>query len=429
MIRMLDWPETVGVNEPPPEQVLGKNRDVLRVIAAALSRGLAFAGHLPDPVAAEVQAYAAVGGSSCHESTTPEEARTKLQAGIWPMLRFGSAGPDLPRLLPLVSGSPEVGRWAMLCTDDQAPDDLAVEGNVNRNIRLAVGAGIEPAVAVAMGSTNAALYYGMGNRFGSVSAGKAGDVVVVEDLTRFLVTDVVSQGKVVVRGRALTTRRTRVSRPASLTSRVRWPRPLAKRDLTVPASGPVARVRVIDVRAGSLVSSASDADLAVQAGYVETSEDRDILKIAVVDRHSGNIRAGVGFVRGVGLKGAAVASTYCHVHQNVLILGASDDEMVVAANEVRRMGGGVVVTSDGKPIARWALPIIGVFSDGTLEQATAGLRRVNEALARMGCGFSSPVLSLAFIALTTIPAYGLTERGLYDVRAQRFVPTVVASGG
>jgi adenine deaminase len=428
MIRMLDWPETVGVNEPPPEQILGKNRDVLKVVAAALSRGLVFAGHLPAAVPRDMQAYAAVGGSSCHESTTAQEAGVKLRSGIWPMLRFGSAGPDLPRLLPLVSGSPETARWTMFCTDDQAPDDLAAEGNVNRNIRMGVAAGIEPALAVAMGSTNVALYYGMGHRYGSLAPGKAGDVAAVENLEGFEVTDVVAGGRIVVRDGVLALRRKRLARSASLTSRIRWPRPLTSQDLRIPASGSVARVRVIDVEDGSLVSRASEADLPVQAGSVEAAEDRDILKIAVVDRHSGKIRSGIAFVRGVGLKDGAVASTYCHAHQNVLLVGARDDDIVAAANEIRRIGGGVVVVARGRTVATWSLPIIGVFSSGSIGQATSGLRRVNDALRDIGCAFSSPVLSLAFIALTTIPEYGLTNRGLYDVTAQRFVATVIPAG-
>lgn len=425
MIRMLDWPEAIGVNEPPPAQVLGKNKDVLRVIAAAQSRSLKFAGHLPGTDGYALQAYVAAGGSSCHESTDSAEARRKLALGVWPMLRFGSAGPDLPDLLPLISETPSSARWAMFCTDDQDAIDLAENGNVNRNMRIAVAAGVPAPLAVAMGSMNPALYYERAAHFGSVSPGKVADLVAVKDLVRFDVTDVIVEGEEVVRDGQLLTKASRPDYPNSLRSRVRWRGNLGTAQLAVTGSGKSARVRVIGVRDGSLVSDAQTADLRVIDGSVVADPVRDILKVAVVDRNSGRLSAGVAFVRGTGLQNGAVASTYCHAHQNLLLIGTSDEQMVHAASAVQRMGGGVVVVSGSRVIAKWPLPLMGVFSVDPLSRACSNLEEVNRALRRIGCRFSSPVLALAFVALTTIPSYGLTEFGLYDVVQERFVPTVV----
>jgi adenine deaminase len=425
MIRMLDWPEAIGVNEPPPAQVLGKNSNVLRVIAAAQARGLTFAGHLPGVDGHALQAYVAAGGNSCHESTTVEEARLKLAVGVWPMLRFGSAGPDLPELLPLVTNHAAAARWSMFCTDDQDPSDLEANGNVNRNIRMAVAAGIEPPTAISMGSTNPALYYGKASSLGSISPGRIADVVAVADLSRLDVTDVVVAGEPLVRDGELVRKPIRSRYPASLQSRIRWRRELRDFDLAVASSGSAARVRVIGVKDGSLLSEALVEELAVVNGSVVADPDRDISKVAVVDRNSGNLTAGVAFVRGTGIRDGAVASTYCHGHQNLLLIGATDEQMQLAASSVQRMGGGVAVVSGSRVTATWALPLIGVFSTDPIHRAVSDLANVRDALHAIGCTFSSPVLALAFVALTTIPSYGLTERGLYDVDREEFVPTVI----
>lgn len=425
MVRMLDWPETVGVNEPPPEQVLGKNSDVLRVIAAAQERKQVFAGHLPGADGDALQAYVAAGGSSCHESTSSEEARRKLALGVWPMLRYGSAGPDLPELLPLIRQVPASSRWAMFCTDDQDAQDLATNGNVNRNLRMAVAAGIPVPVGVAMASTNPALYYGMASHFGSISPGKVADIVAVSDLDRFDVTDVIVGGEDVVRGGVPMTKAHRREYPASLRSRIRWNRELRISDLAIRGSGDNVKVRLIGVQDGSLLSDALTAELPVVDGLVESDPARDILKAAVVDRNSGRLSAGVTFVRGTGLRDGAVASTYCHGHQNLLLIGTSDEQMLRAASAVERMRGGVAVVSGSRVVAKWPLPLIGVFSSDPIDKARSKLETVNEALRSIGCSFSSPVLALAFVALTTIPSYGLTELGLYDVEQKRFVSTVI----
>jgi adenine deaminase len=424
MIDMLGWPEAVGINEPPPAEVLSKNRDVLRLVAAARSNGQVFAGHLPGVGRSVMQAYAAAGGTSCHESTSAAEAGAKLALGVWPMMRFGSGGPDLPNLLPLIAHLTGAARWSMLCTDDQEVGDLLRNGNADQKLRLAVAGGVDPGAAVAMATINPALYYGMAGSVGSISPGKAADLVVVEDLTAFAVRRVVAGGALVGKG-ARSSDDPSPTLPRSLQSAVRWPRALRASDLEVPGSGARALVRVIVVRDGSLVSEAETANLRVVDGHVQADPSGDVLKIAVIDRHSGRLRAGLGFVKGLGLVRGAVATTYCHPHQSLLVTGTSEEEMVIAANDVAAMGGGVAVADGDHIVTRWPLPLIGVFSLEPAASAADGLLRVNQALRRRGCTLSSPVLGLAFVGLTTIPHYGLTERGLFDVDAGRFVPVVM----
>jgi adenine deaminase len=426
MEEMLGWREAVGINEPPPAQVLGKNPDVLRLVAAVRERGQIFPGHLPGVHGSRLQAYAAAGASSCHESTTAEEALEKLRLGLWTMMRHGSAGPDMPRILPLFVGGQSAARWAMVASDEQDVADLLENGNVNHKLRLAVGAGVDPVAAVQLGTVNPALYYRVDHALGSVAPGKAADLVAVEDLADFRVTDVVAAGKQVVRDGELIGGRRPPSYPAYLRSRVRWSRALSADDFRVEAAGDTARVRVIGVSDGVFVSERLEAAVRVDDGNARPDPNNDVLKMAVVNRHSRTPKLTTGFIRGLGLVDGAVASTYCHVHYNALVIGTSEEQMALAANALARMEGGVAVVSGRKVLARWSLPIVGVFATRLPKLAAADLAAVNDALWKVGCTFSSPVLGLSFVALTTIPNYGMTEDGLYDVEKQRFLPVVLS---
>lgn len=426
MESMLDWPEAVGINEPPPAQVLGKNPGVLQLIAAAQARGQVFPGHLPGVSGAPLQAYTAVGASSCHESTNADDALAKLRLGLWTMMRQGSAGPDMPHIVPLFVERPLAGRWAMVASDEQDVTDLLENGNVNHKLRIAVRAGVDPITAVQMGTVNPALYYRVDDRLGSVAPGKVADLIAVEDLEDFRVTDVVAGGEVAVRDGKLRGRRPAPRYPARLRSVVRWSRPLTPADFGVHARGKQARVRVIGVSDGNFLSERLEATLRVEDGNVRPDPEHDILKMAVVNRHSRRPAVTTGFISGVGLVDGAVASTYCHVHYNALVIGTSEQQMALAAAALAELQGGVAVVSGRRVIARWSLPLVGVFATRSPKQAAADLANVNRALQRIGCAFSSPVLGLSFVALTTIPNYGMTELGLYDVGAGRFVPAVIS---
>lgn len=425
MVEMLDWPETVGINEPPPVMVLGKNPGTLVVVKAALERGMIFPGHLPGVSGTPLQAYAAAGASSCHESQSDGEALEKLRLGLWAMMREGSAAVDLENVLPLLEAFPRASRWSMLCSDEQDAPELTAKGNVDEKLRIAVRNGVDPIDAIQMGTVNPALYYRIDDEVGSVAPGRSADIVAVTDLESFEVTDVVAQGLHQVREGEYAGSAQPAEYPDALISKVHWPRAVEASDFDVPAAGERARVRVIGVRDGSLVSNKREATLEVRDGKVQADPDQDVLKIAVLDRHSGDLTKATGFIQGFGVKDGAVASTYCHVHYNVVAIGSSDAQMALACNTLAEIGGGVVVIRGSEPIKKWPLPLVGIFSTEEFARARADLEETNRALQAIGCAFSSPILGLSFVALTTIPEYGITEKGLFDVDSRSFLPVLV----
>jgi adenine deaminase len=427
MATMVAWDEAIGINEPPPAPVLGQHPGVMTAIEATTRLGKHLPGHAPGIHGAELQAYVAAGFDACHESTTAEQALEKLRLGMQVMAREGSASPDLAALLGLLATHPAAARFTMLCSDEEDPNDLLTVGHMEDKLRKTVRAGIDPVTAIAMASLNSAVYFGLADRLGSVTPGKLADLVVFDDLESFRARLVLSGGRPVARdGRMLADQATPV-RPDALSSRVAFPRPLEADDFRVPAAGDTADVRVIGVSDGTLVSTAESARVPVVGGSASADLASDVLKLAVIDRHSGEGRLATGFVRGFGFRAGAVATTYCHVHYNLLTLGTSDEELAHAANVVRDMGGGMAVVRDGEVIARWELPIVGIFSTAPLRSARDSFVAMNDAIRSLGCPFRAPVLALSFVALPTIPSYGLTDLGLVDVATQAMVDVVPAA--
>jgi len=308
----------------------------------------------------------------------------------------------------------------MFCSDETDPADLVAKGHMDLKVRMAVDAGVPPVTAVQMATINIAEYYGVAGRLGSIAPGRRADLVLVENLEDFRASAVVAGGRPVgdqPAGAAATV-------GAELTSRVNIQRPFEPADFRLPApdgDGGEVLARVIGVRDGTLVSEALERSLPVSGGVVLPRPDQDVLRIAVAERHRGSGRIGRGFVEGFGFGSGAVAMTYCHVYQNLLVIGTSDEQMAEAANAVAGLDGGIAVVGPEGVLAHWALPVVGVISDQPLERAEPAFSEVNRALAAIGCRLGGPVLSLSFVALPTIPAYGLTDKGLFDVDGQRFV--------
>jgi adenine deaminase len=425
MLAMLDWPETVGVNEPPPASLFVEHPDTLRVISAALDRGLLYSGHAPEFTGLDLQAYAATGASSDHESRDAESAWDKLGLGMKIMMRDGSAAPDLPNLVQLAIDHPTATRYMTFATDEVDPADLVDKGHTDGKIRFAIDRGVDAITAFQMATINAAEYYRVDHEVGSITPGRFADLVVLADEPTVAIDRVYASGELVRRGE----RRPPAleAHPPGVLSSVRLARPLRPTDLAVPAPAGArrVRVRVVDVEDGSLVSIAGTADLEARDGAVLADADRDVSKIAFIDRFSGTSARTVAFARGFTLRDGAVATTYQNPFFSLLTIGTSDEAIVTAVNRLATLGGGIVVVHGEDVLAEWRLPIVGVFSPDELPDVRAGFDRMNDALRSIGCAFRAPVLACTFSGLITIPAYGLSEMGLYDVMSGSFVEPVL----
>jgi adenine deaminase len=359
-------------------------------------------GHAPRVLGKSLQAYAAAGIRSDHEALTIEEGRERLRAGMWLLIREASMARNLKALLPLVVEYGP-GRIAF-CTDDRDPDDIADNGHVNGMVRDAVAEGIDPADALLMATLHPAEWHGL-RQHGAVAPGYVADLLLLPDLERF-VPDVVLK-----RGRTIED-----VPPAEVPEWVRQTvriRTVDPADLVVESGG--GGVRAIGLVEDQVVTESLVRDPLVVDGRVVSDPERDLVKLAVVERHLATGRIGIGFVAGSGLRRGALASTVAHDAHNLVVVGATDDDMVAAIARLAEIGGGIVAIEDGRVRAECPLPVAGLLSDQPLDVVVAQSRACNDAAHDLGWRGATPFLTLAFLALSVIPSLKLTDKGLVDV--------------
>jgi adenine deaminase len=404
LAEMMDYPAVVAGDE-----------DAVAKVAAAGERHID--GHAPGLSGRALNAYLAAGVRSDHECTTYEEALEKRRLGMWIMIRQGSAARNLEALVPLVL---EYGVTnCLLCTDDREPHDLQEHGHINDAVREAVALGCPPTDAVAMATLNAARYHRL-HEHGAVAPGYLADIVAVPDLVSFRPERVWKRGRLVAEdGRPS---------PIASSSLPGWMREsmhvreLEPSDFSVVAGG---AVRVIGVDAGTIVTRALIGEPLRRDGKACADPGRDLAKLAVIERHRGTGRIGVGFAQGFGLQAGALASSHAHDAHNVVVAGMTDEDMAAAANHLRAIGGGQVVVMDGRVIAELPCPIGGLLSDLTFEEVADRARVLEEAAGELGTTLPSPFMAMSFLALSVIPELKLTDRGLVDVDRFELVPLQV----
>jgi adenine deaminase len=367
-------------------------------------------GHAPSLLGKALNAYAAAGIRSDHEMSTIEEGRERLRVGMWVLIREASGARNLHELLPLVD---EFGPHRLaFCTDDREPEHIAEEGHINSMVREAVAAGVTPEDALVMASLNAATWHGLRD-FGALAPGYQADVLVLPDLESFVPETVLKAGREVGE----------ISRPevpewVKHTVRVR---PLSTGDFAIPWESD-GQARVIGIVPGQIVTESLVDEPNVVLGKAQADPERDLLKIAVVERHLGTGRVGLGLVRGFGLRSGAMASTVAHDAHNAVVVGVKDDDMLRAVRRLTETGGGVVVIDRGIVRAELKLPVAGLLSDGSLEEVIEASRACVTAAQSLGCALPSPFQTMAFLALSVIPSLKITDRGLVDVDRFELVP-------
>jgi adenine deaminase len=371
-------------------------------------------GHAPGLAGKALNAYLAAGIGSDHECTDINEAREKLRLGMYILIREATNAHNLASLLPMLT--PDNSRRVCFCTDDRHPGDLLDEGSVDHLVRTAIRGGVDPVAAIRMATLNTAEWFRLYDR-GGIRPGHRADLIVFDDPQEFKARLVIRSGLVVAEeGKLLPF--DMPERPAYLrgSMNVNW----HTVDFTIPVEG--RRAHVIGAVPDNLVTEDRVLEIPSASGFAVPDVERDIVKMAVIERHMATGRVGKGFVQGLGLRRGAIASTIAHDHHNLIVAGTDNISLSTAAGAIADMGGGLAVADGVRILARLPLPVAGLMSNKPIGDVRRQLDDVIAAAQALGSGLHDPFMSLSFLALEVIPRLKLTDMGLVDVDQFKFVP-------
>jgi adenine deaminase len=366
-------------------------------------------GHAPGLLGKALDAYAAAGIRSDHEALTADEGRERLRDGMWLLIREASMARNLQALLPLVR---EFGTNRIaFCTDDRDPEDIAESGHINGMVREAVASGVAPEDAIVLATINPATWHRLWH-LGAIAPGYQADLLLLEDLEAFVPELTLKRGRPVEEI-------PQPDVPEWVKHSVRN-QPVTEDDLRIPWSG--GEARVIGLVPDQVVTESLAAEPAVGDGEAKADPERDLAKIAVIERHLGTGRIGRGFVGRSGLQRGALASTVAHDAHNIVVVGMDDADMVRAVQRLGELGGGIVVVDGGEVTAELPLPVAGLLADAPLDEVISKSLACNDAARALGWSGATPFLTLSFLGLSVIPSLKITDRGLVDVDRFEIVP-------
>ncbi|MEM9223443.1 MAG: adenine deaminase, partial [Pseudomonadota bacterium] len=386
-------------------------RDAQCLQKLELFRGGHIDGHAPLLSAHPLNGYIAAGIVTEHEATSAAEALEKLSKGMTILIREGSVSKDLAALAPIINA--RTAPYIALCTDDRNPLDIVEEGHLDHMIRELIRLGAEPVDVYRIGSLSAAEAFGLKDR-GAIVPGRRADIVAVDTLENCRAAFVLCAGA--------------LADENAFAARTEIP-PIGRNSVIAPPVDATAfrstsnaeDTDVIGILPGKIITAHLKEAIAVEEGDKRPDPARDLARVTVIERHGKNGNISNGFVRGFGIQRGAIASTVCHDHHNIAVVGIDYGAMTLAANRLRDIEGGFVVAEGDKILAELALPVAGLMSPKPFEEVHTALRDLREAAFSLGVRLEEPFLQLAFVALPVIPALKITDCGLVDVHAFRII--------
>jgi adenine deaminase len=417
----MTWPNIIGLGEMMNfPGVINGDPKMLAEIAATQKAGKTVGGHYASPdLGHPFHAYAAGGPADDHEGTNIDDCIARVRQGMRAMLRLGSAWYDVAAQIKAVTERGIDSRNIILCTDDSHSGTLIYEGHMNRVVRHAIAEGLKPITAIQMATLNTAQHFGLDRELGSITPGRRADLILSSDLNTLPIELVIAHGQVMAENGKLVVELPKFAYPETAKNTVHVGRKLGSKDFEIAAPKGANKVeaRVIGVIENQAPTKALQRPLDVKSGLVEMDRAGDVCQIAVVERHRGLGTVVNAFVSGFGYNvDCAVASTVAHDSHHIIVVGTNHKDMAQAANTLSEIGGGVVVVSNGKELARVELVIAGLMSDEPAEIVAAKAEKMVAAMKACGCNLNNAFMQHSLLALVVIPELRISDMGLIDVR-------------
>ncbi len=404
-----DHPRVLGLAEMMNYVgVVNGQAEPIEKIAGAQSHHKKIDGHAPGLSGNSLNAYIAAGVYSDHECATIEDAMEKLRKGQFIMIRDGTAAKNLDALLPLLV--PEYYSRCMFATDDKHPNDLLEIGHIDYHVRKCIHAGVDPIIAMKTATHHAARYFLLNNK-GAIAPGYLADFIVVDNLDDFHVEQVYKRGVLRYDGDVVPFKTPEIEEI------------LTKRAHNTFRVDHLTAANFADNRPRGVIGMVPGEITSTDEGYADHIDtEKDILKMAVVERHHNTHHIGIGYIKGYGLKQGAVATSISHDSHNIIAVGTNDEDIAAAVNHIVNIHGGITVYLDGRPQTDVQLEIAGLMSDRPLIEVNDDLEKAKEEAWKLGVSRGiDPFMTLSFMSLPVIPTLRLTTRGVIDTETQRYL--------
>lgn len=401
--------------------------DLLTSVYYAKKNHCTVEGNAPGLSGEELAAHIILCGNetSCHETTTKEECMEKLRNGVTVFMREGSTQKNMAECIKAVTEEGFDSRKLVLVTDDMVAEDLIKEGHMNEVIRRTIKEGIDPVEAIQMATINPACHFGLKD-IGVLAPGKAADICVIHDLSTMRIDMVFINGRPAAGEKELLLEIPQYRYPEKVRHTMKRGK-VEIGELVLKSDRQQERVRAIKVIVDQNLTACTEETLPVKDGYILPSTDKDILPLLCIERHGISGRIGKTFVSGMGLKYGAIAQSIGHDTHNLLVCGASYEDMVIAANRVIAMDGGIAMVKDKKLVADLPLPIAGLMTDElTGEEVSKRINTLHSlAASKLNCCIPSPFMHLSFLSLVTSPSWKISDYGLVDALTYEVIDTII----
>ncbi len=406
----------IGLGETYWQALVQEPERMLPRLAEAINSGKILEGHSAGASEKKLNAYIAAGISSCHEPTNAQEVLDRLRLGLHVMAREGSIRRDLKEISEIKSFGVDLRRL-ILATDGISPRDLIQHGHMENLVQKAVDYGFDPIDAVQMATLNVAEHFSLDHLIGGIAPGRFADLVIIPDIKTIKAEKVISNGRIIAQnGELVVEPRMHQYAAKSLTS-ICLAKNVSAADFAVTVDKNItkATVRVIEM-VTDLVTSEKVMQLPVINGQIKADIQKDILKIAAVDRTHRPGKAFVGLIKGFSLKSGAFASSAAWDTTDIVVIGSNDQDMAAAVNRVKALQGGYVLLDQGEIIAELPMPVFGLMSDLPLEKLLQQINLIEQALADRGVHFADPMLALIALTGAAIPFLRICEEGLVSLK-------------
>jgi adenine deaminase len=426
--KALTWPGVIGLGEMMNfPGVYNSDPKMHAEMAETRRMGKVIGGHYASPdLGLPFHGYVAGGPEDDHEGTRMEDAVARVRQGMKAMLRLGSGWDDVDDQIVAVTKMGMDPRHFLLVTDDIHSGTLINDGHMNRVVKRTIEIGLDPIIGIQMATLNTAEHFGVARDVGQIAPGRYADILIVSDLDKIKVDTVIAKGIIVAEDGKLMIEPSKYDYPAEMKNSVRLGRELQPEDFVIHSTveGEI-EVNVI----GVIENQASTRHLRVktktEGGQIPISIERDLAKVALVERHRGTGEVQLGFVSGFGFSTpCAIGSTVAHDSHHMIVVGTDDASMAFAANELWRAGGGQIVVRNREVLALVELPIAGLMSDERAEVVAEKVEKVLGALRECGCKLNNANMQLSLLALVVIPELRISDKGLVDVTRFEVIPLV-----